>query len=452
MSQHPLVALTVTLLVIVSAFAFTFPRRDRPAPVALAVIAPRATVADPPAPPRLEPHLAWQATVGDGPGTKSSELIGERVLVPGEHELVAFERATGKQAWRVDRYYGWGVVMVGDALIVDHDHGLEAVDPVSGQPRWRLELAPLGLAEEGENSDGAISVVDGCIYLTTRKELLAVDARSGELRWRSGELGFDVAIWHAGSPLLVTVGRAADQLVQLDPATGRKLAERAFSSTTVDSAAGAAQQWRVALADDPILIATDAEGRVAGRIALPSAAPTKPDARDHVFPAPPAQPDGFATLSVSGDDADLATRVDYPCGWQLMGAAEGESLQGFERDGDTLVAITHEHIVALTATGERRWSVPCRCAPSGWSVVGRTLWCGTTQGEVVAVDLASGAELARVDLNRLPEAQAAPKVVLNRGGQRWSCVGEVACAADARGVCAHTASGWVVTFAVGQTF
>jgi hypothetical protein len=58
----------------------------------------------------------------------------------------------------------------------------------------------------------------------------------------------------------------------------------------------------------------------------------------------------------------------------------------------------------------------------------------------------------RIDLDRFPEALSAPQVTIERAGERWACIGEVACAADDRTSYAQTITGRVVAMEITRDF
>ena len=139
-----------------------------------------------------------------------------------------------------------GVVYAGS-----YDGYLYAVDAASGELRWRYETA-----EDGVSSSP--TVVDGVVYIGSRdKFLYAVDAASGELRWRYG-----TGAWVNSTPAIadgiVYAGSYDHSLHAVDAASG-ELRWRYETGDEVESSPAVAGGTVYIGSRDTFLYAVDAD-------------------------------------------------------------------------------------------------------------------------------------------------------------------------------------------------
>ena len=214
---------------------------------------------------------------------------------------------------------------------------LYAVDAASGELRWRYETA-----EDGVSSSP--TVVDGVVYIGSRdKYLYAVDAHSGELQWRYG-----TGAWVNSSPAVaggIVYAGSYDHFLHAVDAVSGELRWRYETGDEVESSPAVADGIVYVGSRDNFLYAVDAaSGKLRWRYAT----------GDEVYSSP-AVADG--TVYVGSDDS---------------------------------------YVYALdAASGELRW----RYATGDWvrsspAVADGVVYVGSDDGYVYAVDAASG-ELRR---------------------------------------------------------
>jgi outer membrane protein assembly factor BamB len=181
--------------------------------------------------------------------TSSPAVVGGLVIVgSGDGHVIAFEAESGVERWRVategrvraSPAVANGVVYVGSA-----DGFLYAIALESGERRWKFETegASFSSAEFGfdrKTIQSSPAVADGVVYFGSRDgKLYAVDATSGELRWRHD----NTTPWVISSPALyegsVFVGTSDGLFLHaVDMKSGEEIwrfatDERVFSSPSV---------------------------------------------------------------------------------------------------------------------------------------------------------------------------------------------------------------------------
>jgi outer membrane protein assembly factor BamB len=131
----------------------------------------------------------WSRQAGDR--VIGGTLVTADTLYAGTDagELVAFDRASGAERWR--RQAGnqiWSTpVLVGDLIVIAGMDGYVTAYRPDGAEAWRTQVAGHAIA-------GTPALVDGVLYLSSfDRHVYAVDARSGEVRWRSA--GADNWFW-----------------------------------------------------------------------------------------------------------------------------------------------------------------------------------------------------------------------------------------------------------------
>lgn len=161
----------------------------------------------------------WKRSVGDRAGAAPT-ATDDRLYVPTERRLRALDPSNREEVWRLEgRFRRSSPAVDGETLYVagrvpedgEHVPAVLALDAATGEERWRVE--PPGFAP------GSPVVTDDVVYVAADgTRLYALDADSGEVRW---SLGFE---WDLGTPALTedallvsaggrlySVGRGADE-------------------------------------------------------------------------------------------------------------------------------------------------------------------------------------------------------------------------------------------------
>jgi RNA polymerase sigma-70 factor (ECF subfamily) len=482
--QHPARFVTrsrLVLMAIVALIASALMVASHPDRTAIPAISPATPAHAPPLPTEdapamtapslatpLSPHLRWQTTVVGCTYVGQPVFAGGLVLIPTQDAayqpiICAFDPATGAERWRRGKVFAsLSKQLIGDLLIGNVEHGLEAIDTRTGTSRWRLELKPQypGIdTSDALNDDGDVVVMGDEIYFMDRQntKIIAVDVRTAALRWTAPLLQAKPQTYHLMRLGDMLVCRILDNLqpfklafLGVSRATGAQLWQHTYGSAPDAVAKEPVAAWVDTETDDQghgRLIALDLQGRML-RCMDSSCVVTRPDDRDHVFPAPPPAKPGFVQLNANGS---LATLLVLPSGWQMMRDATQDRELACVPAGSIDLAMNANGVTALEPSGRERWSTPCLVTQNGWSIDGGVVWCGTQQGEIVGINLKNGSELERQNLNAMPEAMQAPKVLCERAGERWSCIGETVCAVHQSQVCVLTMSGWVLMFTMEPT-
>lgn len=149
-------------------------------------------------------------------------VVGERVIGAKERRLVALGTETGRILWEAGgttgRIAGRGLVAAGGVVFAAWDEALAAYDLEQGTECWRL---PIGRGTSPAFADGRVfvSVDEG-----ESGYLAAIDARSGRIVWRYDARTVAAANWSNPSAPTVGAGSAfvADgkDVVSLDAASG----------------------------------------------------------------------------------------------------------------------------------------------------------------------------------------------------------------------------------------
>lgn len=177
--------------------------------------------------------LAWRSSIGSG-AAGSARLLGRPVVasgvvyaVDGAATVTAVAAGDGSRlwAWRSrearldDRVSGGGVGVAGGNVYATLAHGEVVALPSSGgQPIWRVTLrAPLRAAP---------TVARGLVLVRTAdNQLVALDAATGQLRWRHAGTIETAALLGGAPPAVqgnvVVVAYASGEVVALAVDTGR---------------------------------------------------------------------------------------------------------------------------------------------------------------------------------------------------------------------------------------
>ena len=122
-------------------------------------------------------------------------VVGDLVIAPMAHTLVAVSLSTGKEAWRGLRTAQGAAVAAGEGsvFVMGEDRNFHAVDAITGREKWKVPFARSGSCE-------AVPVLrDGTVYVSAAilvapadaiqsanyfTHLFALDAATGKERWR----------------------------------------------------------------------------------------------------------------------------------------------------------------------------------------------------------------------------------------------------------------------------
>lgn len=150
--------------------------------------------------------LAWEFSSGDF-YTASPTIAGSLVIFGGgDGSVRAFDRADGTERWKFmtnGRVRSSPAVADGSVFVASFDGYLYSLDVATGAKRWAFatEGATLQSADFGfdrRSIQSSPSVVRGIVYFGSRDgHLYAVDARTGQVRWRATHDDFS---WGITSP------------------------------------------------------------------------------------------------------------------------------------------------------------------------------------------------------------------------------------------------------------
>jgi outer membrane protein assembly factor BamB len=161
----------------------------------------------------------WRGNTG-AVNHNSAAAAGENGLVyygNGGGRILAFDGATGTIAW--SKQLGLGVfrtpVLAGDTLYAaGYDATIFALDAATGEERWRYVADPYGFITPPAIANGLV------VFAVQEQQVVAVDAATGAVVW-TVDLPALPAPAIAGT--VVYILDAASNLVMLDLATGQEL-------------------------------------------------------------------------------------------------------------------------------------------------------------------------------------------------------------------------------------
>jgi len=223
------------------------------------------------------------------PATGSSTPLVEagRVFVPGAGSLAALEGATGRHLWRV-RVEGLeetaSAAVAGSTIVVLTDRGLAALRVEDGGLLWAWALPDAA-------STGTVTAGAGAVFVTHPAGVAAIDLGDGTLRWQRSLAGVAGTPKLAGDRLLV--GTADRSLAALSTASGDLAWRWRLGGAFVGAAVRDEVVYVVAL--DALLRAVRLDG---GNQVWRRELPTRPV-------APPVVRGG--TIVLAGNDPVLAT-------------------------------------------------------------------------------------------------------------------------------------------------
>ena len=162
----------------------------------------------------LPSEKAWLVTLSSAPSAAAS-MDEARVYIPlqGEH-LVALDRATGETLWMIDVESNWPPLVSDGVVYVAASDELHAIDAATGDRKWRVPLgrgaiAPLAAAK------------DAIIALVTPDEVWGFRASDGQRIWSTslGGSAAPAALAVDGNRVFVAIG---SRLVRLELSDGAK--------------------------------------------------------------------------------------------------------------------------------------------------------------------------------------------------------------------------------------
>lgn len=218
-------ALLLSLAVVVVLPGCSMLGRDGPEPPRVASDARQVTA-----------EVQWRAPAGRQPADPSYGLVpavaGEQVIVAGaDGEVLAYAVQDGKRRWRTDLNapiaggpgVGAGLVVVGT-----REGQVIGLDAATGAERWRGSVTSEVLAAPAVGADiVVVRTADGRAF--------GLDSSSGERRWFFDRAMPALTLRGQSAPVLVgerlaLLGLDGGQLVVLDLATGKQLAEVPIAS------------------------------------------------------------------------------------------------------------------------------------------------------------------------------------------------------------------------------
>lgn len=131
----------------------------------------------------------WRFTTGEWIGYPTPVIDNVVYVVSGgssigNANLYALDAQAGTEQWR----YSTGLnitsmvtVRDGSVYFTSDDLGLHAVDARSGEPRWRLDLSRWSESSSRLETAGSPEVVDGFVFLLINQTILVIDADTGVL-------------------------------------------------------------------------------------------------------------------------------------------------------------------------------------------------------------------------------------------------------------------------------
>ncbi len=334
--------------------------------------------APPPTASRLRYVARWRALV-PGIDLRSTFLCGDRLVVGASKETFCLDRQTGEVLWRVPARRATAVVTPVGVARLHTDGELLVHDFHNGEVVLRTRLLP----RTGAPPAGAVVSTPGLprllIVTEGERHMVAVDLASGEPRWRfAWDHGGALRLKRHGKLLYLTSTTSA--LSALDVTTGNVVWRvrdrlRFCGSPAVDhdlllAVAGG-------MGGATTLYAVDA---FSGAIRWTSAVPG---------------PDAAGELHIATHDLGHPATVEGP----PMLAARRVLLPVRDRHGVRLAAFDRD-------TGKLAWTSESTVAPVGtsWLVIDDVILGNTPTGELVGVDVETGALRYRHVLGRMLEA------------------------------------------------
>ena len=182
-----------------------------------------------------ERGLRVRHSLGHAHGVSWIATVGSRIVIgyaarPGGHadSVMAIDHVTGRLAWRRSVDSLAAAELTGDLLAVERAGTLDVIDARTGGTVGTTPLAGQGL-------QAVTRAAGGDLHVKTRGDLIAIDPRSGGVRWvqPASALGNVVVAPGGGHVIDAWVDRATHRfgLVSYDARTGRRLASVELGET-----------------------------------------------------------------------------------------------------------------------------------------------------------------------------------------------------------------------------
>jgi len=167
---------------------------------------------EPPFAALLPSEKAWLVTLSSAPSGAAS-MDETRVYIPleGEH-IVALDRATGDMVWMIDIESNWPPLVSNGVLYIAASDELHAIDAATGNRKWRV---PLG---RGPMSPLA-AANDTIVALVSPDGVGAFRSSDGQLIWQKslGGKAAPASMWVDAGRVFVAIG---DRLLRLELSDG----------------------------------------------------------------------------------------------------------------------------------------------------------------------------------------------------------------------------------------
>jgi outer membrane protein assembly factor BamB len=182
-----------------------------------ALAAQRTTKPEPAITPVLPAEQAWQVVL-PGPPSAGAAMDEARAYIPLEGErLIAIDRETGATVWTVDIESAWPPLVHDGTVFLAASDELHALDAATGNRRWRV---PLGRGEPDRGAMAPMALVENMvIVLLAPDEVWAFETSDGQRLWRAALGGRAGRVSMAATPAGIYIS-LADRLVRVTPADG----------------------------------------------------------------------------------------------------------------------------------------------------------------------------------------------------------------------------------------
>jgi outer membrane protein assembly factor BamB len=159
----------------------------------------------------------WSAAV-DGLDAESTFLCGKRLVVATPRQVIALDRDTGEPIWRSEGGSSVAFLAGTELVRVAADGLVEVREVADGELLLQTRIAPR-IGPPFGMSIGGGSVPPAAVVAEGRDRLVAIDLRTGEMRWRFwGRGAVDLRVERSGRLLLVVRGDGSVHAI--DAATG----------------------------------------------------------------------------------------------------------------------------------------------------------------------------------------------------------------------------------------
>lgn len=329
----------------------------------------------------LRGQVAWQRNAGGG--IFSSPILADGILYVGSTSgnLAAMDARTGRVFWqhRVGQYLNDTTpVIVGRVVFVAANRSwVLALDRTNGQQLWAVNL--------GEVIQAPPAYADGLVLVNARTTTFALDARTGNVKWRFHERGegwpTQMAPAVFGSMVYITQG-TTNTVYALSLSSGHQMWSHDVGDRLISSPLVAGQQVVVGTWNGHVeaLDATTGAPHWGYNVnqALKPGSP-----QDGIAGSPASAGDLLFIGTYSGNVLALGLR-DGQLKWtQVIDAAV---LDVPAVAGNTLYISGGQAVYALSTTdGTQRWRLAIGEVRSGLALGPGHLYAATVQGYVYAV-------------------------------------------------------------------